>query len=109
MVEKEEKDRINEFKKFSTETVDNHLKLRKNVELNEIKLIETCEITKQCSQTIQVIKKEVAERTKATMDHIEQILRQFQREKSDLQTGNDKLRAKVDSCQQEQKEIMDSI
>jgi len=46
MVEKEEKDRINEFKKFSIETVDNHLKLRKNVELNEIKLIETCEITK---------------------------------------------------------------
>ena len=52
MVEKEEKDRINELKKFSTETVDNHLTLRKKVEHNEFKLIETCEITRECSQTI---------------------------------------------------------
>ena len=54
--------------------------------------MDTEDLSKECKRTILKIQKEVEERQKTTMEHIEQILRQFQREKSDLTTGNDKLR-----------------
>ena len=71
----EEKERKAEFKTFSKETVTNHLDLKKKVDANEIMLLDTEDLTRECSSTIKKIKKEVEERQKTTMEHIEQILR----------------------------------
>lgn len=67
----EEKERKAELKTFSKETVSNHNELKKKVEKNELMLIDTEDLTRECMKTIKKIKKEVDERTKTTMEHIE--------------------------------------
>lgn len=97
------------FKTIQEETHEKFARVQKQVDTNEEWLRTTQEFTKAVKSEVVEIGKEVEARQSETRERIELILKNHQREKSDLQNANMKLINRIGACEKKTDDAMTSL